>query len=104
MDIEKMDKAKLAEACQTALNCFRQLYDALENGEDPDMPLSNPANWPLSLLRAALNPDDTEAVLTAEENWKDGKYIGEYDDFDYENDEEDDYDEYNFGDDDDEDE
>ena len=96
MNIENLDKAKLAEACETALNSLRLLYGKLEletnslgfedDGLAEDL-LNRPELWPLSLLRVALGRGDELDEQMAVENWKDGHYIGEdVDAEDYEDD------------------
>lgn len=72
--IARLDKTKLAEASRTALNCFRAIYDAIEAGADASDLCDSARFWPLSLLRYALGDDSEKA--TAEENWRDGRYVG----------------------------
>lgn len=71
---KKLDAAKLEEAATTALNCFRAMYDAMDDGAEAEEILADPRYWPLSLLRYALGNSSDKA--TAEENWLDGEYIG----------------------------
>lgn len=73
-NIENLSKEKLVEACQTALECFRKIYNALEEGVDGEEILENDSCWPLSLLRYALGNET--AKEQAEENWNEGCFIG----------------------------
>ncbi|MEO2088083.1 MAG: hypothetical protein ABGY75_01105 [Gemmataceae bacterium] len=73
-DLDRLDKAKLVDACRTALNCFRAMSAALEGDADADDLLASARYWPLSLLKHALG-DDSERAM-AEANWRGGRYIG----------------------------
>lgn len=71
---DRLDKAKLVDACRTALNCFRAMSAAIEGGADADDLLASARYWPLSLLKHALGDDDQRAM--AEANWRGGQYVG----------------------------
>lgn len=73
-DLDRLDKAKLADACRTALNCFRAMSAAIDGGADADDLLASARYWPLSLLKHALGDDDQREL--AEEHWRDGRYVG----------------------------
>lgn len=72
--IEELDKALLVEAAQTALNCLRKMYEAIENEYDAYDLYDDPSYWPLSLLKSSLGDEDSEE--TATQNWLNGEYIG----------------------------
>lgn len=72
-DFDRLDKAKLADACRTALNCFRAMSAVIESGADADDLLASTHYWPLSLLKYALGDDDERAM--AEANWRGGEYV-----------------------------
>lgn len=54
----------LREACQAALQAFRDLYDRMENGEEIDDLLNDKTLWPLTQLREAIAyiPNDQETI------------------------------------------
>ena len=73
-DLDRLDKAKLMDACRTALNCFRAMSAAVERGADADDLIASASYWPLSLLKHALGDDDQRGM--AESNWRGGLYVG----------------------------
>lgn len=73
-DLDRLDKSKLADACRTALNCFRAMSAAVERGADADDLIASARYWPLSLLKYALGDDGQRKM--AEANWRGGRYVG----------------------------